>query len=259
MRFLAVGAHPDDLEFNAAGIMLQLLERGYEGGYLICTDGAKGSKNVEDGPFLKEKRRDEQREAAKVLGVKSVFFLDYVDGELVPDLHLRKDIVRVIRSFKPDIVLTWDPTSPWVGDYTMNHPDHLAVGQETSFAVYPSARDNLMFPDLYEEGLSGHITAEIWLFGTNHPNFFVDVSSVFAEKLTSLQRHVSQMNAKDIERSLATRQAWLVRDFANPVTKRLMEVPQQIEFFRRVQLEPIEDLVSNLKTAWQVGQGRMSE
>lgn len=246
MKFLAVGAHPDDIESNAGGILTRLKHLGHEVGYVICTDGSKGSTIMEDGQHLKGTRQREQQGAGAVIGVDKFFFFDFVDGELEAGLKLRFEIVKAIREFQPDVVLSWDPSSYWLGDFAMNHPDHMAVGRETAYAVYPSARDNLMFPELYRQGLPGFKTRELWMFGSNHPNFFIDVHAEFGTKIEALGRHASQVAPDTFVQGMHVKNAWLCRDFVNSVTADLREHPEYIEAFRRVALDPIADLIASL-------------
>ncbi len=250
MRFLAIGAHPDDIESGAAGTLARMKRAGHDVACLICTDGAKGTENVEEGPRLKEIRQGEQRAASRVIGVDEVFFLDYVDGELRADLPLRRDISRTIRLFKPDVVLSWDPSSYWFDDSGLNHPDHMAVGQEAAYAVYPSARDNLMFPELYEEGLPGFKTRELWMFGTNQPNLFIDIHATFSTKIEALSRHASQVNVNELAERMRERKRRSFRHYDNPITRALHEHPEYIESFRRIALDPIADLSERIAPAW---------
>jgi len=218
MRFLAVGAHPDDIETNAAGTLARMKRAGHAIACLICTDGAKGST--------------------------------VMDGELRADLPLRRDIARTIRIFKPDIVLGWDPSAYWHGDRGLNHPDHMAAGQETAYAVYPSARDNLMFPELYQEGLEGFKTRELWMFGTNQPNLFIDISETFSTKLEALSRHASQVNIEQFAQRMRERRRRTYRHYDNPITQSLRDHPEHIESFRRIALDPIPDLMERISPAW---------
>jgi len=250
MRFLAVGAHPDDIETNAAGTLARMKRAGHAIACLICTDGAKGSTQMDDGPRLKAIRQEEQRAASRVIGVDEVFFLDHVDGEMRADLPLRRDIARTIRIFKPDIVLGWDPSAYWHGDRGLNHPDHMAAGQETAYAVYPSARDNLMFPELYNEGLEGFKTRELWMFGTNQPNLFIDISETFSTKLEALSRHASQVNIEQFAQRMRERRRRTYQHYDNPITQSLREHPEHIESFRRIALDPIPDLIDTIAPAW---------
>jgi LmbE family N-acetylglucosaminyl deacetylase len=110
------------------------------------------------------------------------------DGELMPDLNFREKIVRQIRTFRPDIVITHDPFRP----YSL-HPDHRAVGITTVDSVYPTARDPLYFPEHLEAGLEPHKVAELWLFGSEYPDTYIDISETFEDKINALKAHHSQV------------------------------------------------------------------
>ena len=127
-------------------------------------------------------------EAASRLDMDEVVFLRCPDGSLVPDLVLREKIVRMIRTHKPDVIITHDPFRPYA-----LHPDHRAVGLATTDAVYPTARDPLYFPEQLQEGLEPHKTAEIWFFGPEHPDKVVDITGTFERKIDALRAHVSQI------------------------------------------------------------------
>lgn len=193
---LAVGAHPDDLEFGCAGTVVKWLKEGAAVYYLITTDGSKGS---EDHTISYEEmvriRHSEQEEAAKILGVKKVFFLDFVDGEFEVNHETRKGIVKVIRQVKPDIVITWDPTYFYSAEQgRINHPDHRNTGEATLDAVFPFARNMRTYPELLEEDLKSHSVKEVLLFNREKSNFFVDISETFDIKLEALSKHKSQFD-----------------------------------------------------------------
>ncbi len=194
---LGIVAHPDDLEFGAAGTFAKWIAAGTEAYYLILTDGSKGSADPKiSTEELIEIRRDEQRVAAQVLGLKDVFFLDYPDGMLEITMDLKRDIVRVIRQIKPDVVVTMDPSMIYTPSRGLiNHPDHRAAGQAVLDAVFPLARDHLSFPEIYAEGLAPHKTSHILLINFNQPNYVVDISETIDTKIATLQAHVSQMPA----------------------------------------------------------------
>src|SRR5436190_10824895 len=154
---LVIVAHPDDAEFMAAGTIGKWAQEGKEINYVLCTAGDKGSSDRTMPPSkLAEIRRVEQREACNRLGVKELVFLGYEDGVLQNTLGLRRDIVREIRRFKPDIVLCQDPTTRWTPQGTINHPDHRATGDAAVDAIFPSARDRMVFPELLCEGFEAH-------------------------------------------------------------------------------------------------------
>jgi len=195
-RILAIGAHPDDIDFGAAASLALWAKAGAEVYYLIVTDGSKGTADHEiSSDELVKMRRYEQRAAAKAIGAKDVHFLKYVDSELEVTRELKRDLVRAIREVKPDTVITMDPTSVYSSRRGfINHPDHRAVGQATLDAVYPLARDHLEFPELIEEGLEPHKIAHVLLINLDTQDWLVDVSEVFDLKLAALGKHASQIS-----------------------------------------------------------------
>jgi LmbE family N-acetylglucosaminyl deacetylase len=137
-------------------------------------------------------RREEQRAAARVLGVKEVFFLDYVDGELRYTPELMRDVVRYIRKFKPYAVFTHDPNQI-VRNLFINHPDHRCAGEVAIDAVYPIARNRPSFPELLAEGLEPYSVKEIYLWTASDTTFEVDITDTIETKLEALRQHASQM------------------------------------------------------------------
>ena len=191
---LVLMAHPDDPEFAAGGLISRWTQAGSRVTYVIVTDGSKGSDDPNiTGPQLTEIREAEQRAAAAVLGVENVHFLGYPDGGVFNTQELRRDLVRQIRTFKPDLVITHDPTARIVGETRINHPDHLAVGDTALNAVFPLARDRLSFPELLEEGLAPHKVMAVYLGMTDAPNFVADISNTFHNKIAALKEHKSQV------------------------------------------------------------------
>jgi LmbE family N-acetylglucosaminyl deacetylase len=191
---LVVVAHPDDAEFMSAGTIGKWAREGKEVNYVLCTAGDKGSSDPSMSPErLAAIRRVEQREACDRLGVKDLVFLGYEDGVLLNTLDLRRDIVREIRRFKPDVVLCQDPTTRWSSQGYINHPDHRAAGDATLDAVYPSARDGMVFPELRAEGFAPHKVIEVYLGGTNTPDVYVDIEDSIHLKVAALKAHVSQV------------------------------------------------------------------
>jgi LmbE family N-acetylglucosaminyl deacetylase len=196
-KVLVVGAHPDDNDFGAGATVAKATGRGAEVIYLIATTGQRGSSDENMTPErLSEIRRKEQEEAAKVLGVREVRFLDYVDGELIPDIRLKEQVVKSIRRYKPDFVFTMDPSFFYYKSYGMvNHSDHRAIGEATLDACYPLARDLMSFPEHAKEGLNPHKVKELLLhsFVPENANFYVDVTDTFDMKLKALSLHKSQV------------------------------------------------------------------
>jgi LmbE family N-acetylglucosaminyl deacetylase len=167
--------------------------------YLIITDGSKGSEdlNLSSSDLIKI-REEEQRNAVKAIGGKSVTFLGYPDGELEVTLALKKDIVKVIRTLKPDVVITMDPAMLYSAERGfINHPDHRAAGQATLDSVFPLARDHMAFPDLFANGYLPHKTPTILLTNFDSNNFVVDITDTFTDKIAALKAHKSQVG--DIE------------------------------------------------------------
>ncbi|MEV6151215.1 PIG-L deacetylase family protein [Nonomuraea sp. NPDC052129] len=193
-RVLVVTAHPDDADFGAAGTVALFGDRGVEVTYLLVTDGdAGGNERTLDNTGMAELRRAEQTAAAKAVGVTDLRFLGHADGTVVPSLALRKDIARVIRQVRPDLVITHHPDRNYQF-IAPSHPDHRAVGGSTLDAVYPDARNPYAFPELVkDEGLDAWTVREVWLMGGSTPNHWMDITEAIDRKLAALQSHVSQV------------------------------------------------------------------
>lgn len=197
---LVIMAHPDDAEFICAGTVARWASQASQVIYLLVTSGDKGSNDPTMTPErLAALREAEQREAARILGVEHVEFLRYRDAEVVADLGLRREIVRMVRRFRPSAVLCQDPTARYYGQSYIQHPDHIAVGEATLAAVFPSARDRLTFPELLAEGLEPHIVSHVYLAGAREPDVFVDITPFFEKKLAALKAHRSQLGDWDPE------------------------------------------------------------
>lgn len=207
--FLVVVAHPDDLEFSSAGTIAKLTRDGKRVVLIQVTSGDKGSSDPDYSPQAMALTREaEEREAAKRLGIAEVVFLRCTDGELVPDLVLREKIVKMIRIYQPDVVITHDPFRPYA-----LHPDHRAVGITTIDSVYPVARDPHNFPAHVREGIDPHKTAEIWFFGAEHPDRFIDITDTLDGKIDALRAHQSQVGeAEGLEERMRERAAELAKD-----------------------------------------------
>ena len=192
-RVLVVAAHPDDIEFGAAGTVARWVAEGAVARYLVITRGDKGSDDpAADVAALTELRETEQRAAAAELDVEGVDFLDEPDGQVEPSLALRERITYAIRAFRPEIVMTHDPTVLFVNNEWVNHPDHRAVGQVTVDAVFPTARDPLNFRHHLEGGLEAWKVAELYLWSTNEANQLVDIGATIERKVAALAHHASQ-------------------------------------------------------------------
>lgn len=193
---LGIAAHPDDLDFGAAGSFASWASQGAKVYYLILTNGNKGSADLDAEPAaLTELRRQEQREAARIVGAADVYFCDYEDGMLVVSMDVKRDIARVIRQVRPDTVVTMDPSMLYdTGRGFINHPDHRATGQAALDAVYPLARDHLSFPELYKvEGLQPHNVETVLLTNFSNQNYYVDITDSIDKKMQALCAHDSQI------------------------------------------------------------------
>lgn len=200
-RAVVIVAHADDIEFACAGTIARWTDNGCIVTYVIVTDNGAGSN---DPLTLKDElialRKQEQISAAAVLGVQDVRFLGYQDGVLQPTLELRRDLTRVIRELRPQLVILMDPTTIITADNTyINHPDHRAAGEAALYAVFPSAGSRPIFPELLAEALEPHDVGRVYMMLTNHPTYFVDVSRVYDRKAESLRCHKSQLNDEVIE------------------------------------------------------------
>ncbi len=198
---LAVGAHPDDIEFTASGTIAKLVEEGWDAYYLICTDGSRGSRHHNTThEELAKTRREEQEAAGKILGLKKIFYLDHQDTHLMCNPLLKEQIVRVIRTVKPTVVITMDPTfyfstrSVWRKGSFINHTDHRAAGLAAMDAVFPLSRDRLSFPEHEQQGLSPHKVDELWFTSFDKKEYVVDITGTFEKKIKALAAHKSQFD-----------------------------------------------------------------
>jgi LmbE family N-acetylglucosaminyl deacetylase len=198
-QVMGIFAHPDDPEFFCGATFARWASEGAHIIFVLATSGDKGSSEPDmTHQRLIEIREAEERNAAQALGVKEVIFLRYPDGELQPTLELRRDITRLIRLKKPDVIVTNDPTVFWWGTTGVNHPDHRAIGTATMDAVYPTARDRLNFLELErDEGLDTHKVHQLYLSGTTSPTTKVDVTQHVETKILALREHKSQIRDMD--------------------------------------------------------------
>ena len=191
---MVIVAHPDDAEFTVAGTVAVWTQAGCRVTYVICTDGNTGSHEPN---MTRERlagiRRTEQRAACAVVGVSEVIFLGYDDGQLQPTLDLRRDLVRVIRQHKPEAVITWDPTTLFISEDYVNHPDHRAAAQAALDAVAPASAMPLLWPETGPP----HRVRQVYVFGNENPNLWVDVTDTIEQKIAALKEHASQMGDWD--------------------------------------------------------------
>jgi LmbE family N-acetylglucosaminyl deacetylase len=196
-RILVVAAHPDDVDFGAAGTVARWVDEGRDVTYCIVTDGdAGGFDPTVPRSDVAGMRRAEQTAAAKEVGVSELVWLGYPDGQVVVSLALRRDLARVIRQVRPQRVVSPWPERDWARIFA-SHPDHLAVGEATMCAVYPDSRNPFTFLELAAEGLDAHVVDEVWAMAAPESDTFVDVTDTFDRKVAALRRHVSQTGRID--------------------------------------------------------------
>jgi LmbE family N-acetylglucosaminyl deacetylase len=197
-RVLVVTAHPDDVDFGAGGTIATLTDAGISVTYCICTDGdAGGFDDATDRNAIAGIRRAEQTAAAAVCGVTDVRFLGYKDGYLEPSHDVQKDIVRVMRQVRPQLVITQSPERNWER-LPASHPDHMAAGEATTRALYPAVRNPYAYPELRkDEGLEAWTVSWLWLFTTHEPNHWINTTDKFDRKIKALRAHDSQTSHMD--------------------------------------------------------------
>lgn len=193
---MIIVAHPDDAEFGVAGSVALWRGAGRSVIYVVCTNGEKGTSDRTLAPeTLAVMRRQEQQDAASLLGVGQVIFLDLPDQGLEDTPAFRENIVRLIRQYRPETVATSDPYRRYVW-----HRDHRIIGQVVLDAAFPYARDHLAYPQLLADGFEPHKVRELLFFGSDESNYHIDITTTFAEKLAALRCHVSQMKEIGVDK-----------------------------------------------------------
>ncbi|MCB8950934.1 MAG: PIG-L family deacetylase [Ardenticatenales bacterium] len=222
-------AHPDDIEFGVAGTAARWARHGAEIVYVLLTDGNVGShENEMTREALAQVRRQEQEAAGRVAGISQCVFLGYHDGLLEPTLALRKELVRLIRQHRPNVVVCGDPTSFFPTNSRVNHPDHRAAATAAIDAVFPASEMNLLYPDLYEVGLMGHKVNYVYVSNpASEANYYEDISETLGKKIEALRQHVSQLGDWDPEPRLT--------DWSRQVGQRVGFA--HAEAFRRITLK----------------------
>ena len=192
---MAIYAHPDDIEFTIAGTVAKWARAGCEVTFVLITSGNSGTH---DRSFTRKSlavvREREERESARILGVTRVVFLRHGDCELIPTLALRKELVRRIRRYRPEVVLCNDPQALFFGDRYINHPDHRAAGKAALEAVFPCAEMELLWPGA---GIPHKVHA-VYVSSTAGPDTWIDVTDTIDAKIAALSAHRSQLGDRDI-------------------------------------------------------------
>jgi LmbE family N-acetylglucosaminyl deacetylase len=225
---LVISPHPDDAEFGTSGTVAKMAQQGKKVVYIVCSSGDKGTDDTNIRPEeLASIREKEQLDAAEVLGVKEVIFLRHPDQGLEDSAEFRKEIVRYIRIYRPDLVITSDPYRRYVW-----HRDHRIVGRVVLDAVFPNARDHWAYPDLIEEGIKPHNVKEIWLWAPEERdiNHRSDITETFELKLRALHCHKSQIRepfASEMEKWLCKR----AKDMAEGEDFKLAEGFHRVEIW----------------------------
>lgn len=194
-RVMVIVAHPDDADFGPAATVAAWVRAGSVAHLVCCTSGDAGGEDARADPLeLARTREGEQRAAAAVVGYEAVTFLHRPDGALENDLALREQLVRIIRSFRPDAVLTMDPTVLIHEDGYIQHTDHRAAAMAALDAVYPAARNPMAFPHLVvDEGLEAHVVPWLYLFWTDRADTWVDTTATVEVRIAALREHRSQI------------------------------------------------------------------
>ena len=226
-KILVILAHPDDPEFFCGATIAKWTAEGHKVAYCLLTKGDKGvNDHFSEVKNIRELRIEEQFNAAKVIGVTDISFLDNEDGYLTPNLELRKEVAGVIRRAKPDIVVTCDPTNYYLRDSYINHPDHRAAGQVVIDAVFPAAQNILFFPELEKElHLEPHHVKEVWISLPKESNIAIDVTDTWSRKLEALTKHASQIG--DIDQFYKRMRSRHTEDSSD-------EAPRYEEVYRRI-------------------------
>ena len=194
-RVLVISAHPDDVDFGAAGTVALWTDAGLDVSYCIVTNGdAGGSDRSVSRAEMVPIRQAEQTAAAKQVGVHDLHFLGYPDGLVEPTIGLRRDLARVIRLLRPERVVCPSPERNYVR-LGVSHPDHRAVGSAALDAVYPDSRNPFAFPELLnEEKLEPWTVREVWISGSQAPTHYIDITETFGRKVAALRSHASQIS-----------------------------------------------------------------
>jgi len=203
---MSIHAHPDDQEFTVAGTLAKWTQTGCEVISVVITSGDAGSNDPAHAaaykPTLASIRETEQIAANNVIGIKETVFMHQPDGELEPTVALRKEITKLIRRYKPDVVVIGDPQAVFYGNGYINHPDHRAAAQLGLYAAFPSAGSRLLFADLLDEGFEPHNVKRVYIHGSEKPDTWVNITETIDVKVAALKEHASQLGDWDPEKMI---------------------------------------------------------
>jgi LmbE family N-acetylglucosaminyl deacetylase len=229
---MAIVAHPDDIEFSCAGTLARWVKGGSRVSYVLCTSGEVG---ISESGMTKKRavkiREAEQRKAAEIAGAQEVIFLHEPDGLLQPTLDLRKKLVREIRRFRPEVVITGDPTIVWTGNEYINHPDHRAAASAALDATFPAAGQPNLFEELEKEGFTAYKPRKVFVTTWTDGDIYVSIDKTIDTKIEALRAHASQMKDWDPEPR--------IREWASSRAKRIEA--SYAETFRVITLVKDED------------------
>ncbi len=200
---MTIFAHPDDMEFSCGATLAKWAKAACEITVVLCTSGNVGTHDSKFTPYtLAALREEEQKNACAVLGVKHLEFLRHDDGRLVADLTLRRELVHLIRRYKPEVVFCGDPNLVFWGPNRINHPDHRAAALAAIDAVFPCASMELLWP---EEG-PVHEVHGIYVRAFEHLDTWIDVCDTIELKIKALREHHCQLDDyKDLEGTIRQR------------------------------------------------------
>jgi LmbE family N-acetylglucosaminyl deacetylase len=200
---MAIVAHPDDIEFSCSGTLARWAHAGARISYVLCTSGDVGiDKPGMTRQHAAEIREAEQRAAADIVGASEVIYLREPDGLLLATLELRKKLVREIRRFRPEVVVTGDPTIVWAGNDYINHPDHRAAATAALDATFPAAGQPNLFEELADEGYYAHKPRKVYVTSWGEADHFINIEETIDIKIKALRAHVSQMKDWDPEEDI---------------------------------------------------------
>lgn len=186
---IVVMPHPDDVESRMGGTVARWTREGKEVIYVVCTNGDKGTSDPNMQPEeLAKVREQEQLAAAEMLGVREVVFLRHPDQSLEDTPEFRKEIVRLIRTYRPDTVAVVDSYGRYI-----DHRDHRIAARVTLDAIFPYAGSTHSYPDLLKEGLQPHRVKEVLICGSRDPNHYIDITDTIEVKIAALRCHKSQV------------------------------------------------------------------